>query len=99
MRQRRGIHLETDAGDAAQGFTMSQDLLRYFVGVTDEQRPVRAELRVEARTGDGRPSALLRDTADGPGIAGKEVVGCLLAGGGDIAERVHADLERSEQRR
>ncbi len=73
---------------------MAKDLLRYFVRVADEQRATRAELGVEARAGGGRPAAFLGDTADGTGIAGKELIGGYLARGGDIAERVYADLER-----
>jgi hypothetical protein len=85
--------LEIDAGDAAQGFTMAKDLLRYFVRVADEERATRAELGVEARAGDGRPAAFLCDAADGTGIAGKELIGGYLARGGHIAKRVYTDLE------
>src|SRR6267378_5185632 len=72
---------------------MSHDLLHHFVGVANQQRAVRTSLGVETRTGDGRPSALLRDAGDGTGVAGKEGVSGLLCSGRDIAERVHPDFE------
>src|SRR6266567_3267968 len=72
---------------------MADDLLYHFVGVADQQRALWTSLRVEPRACDGGPSALLPNIGDGAGVSGKEVVGRLLRGGCDIAERMHANLQ------
>src|SRR5260221_247050 len=72
---------------------MSDDLLGDVVGITDQERTVRASLRVERSQCDRRPSALLPDIGDGPRIAGKELIGGLLRRRGYIAERGSTNLE------
>src|SRR5258707_3513360 len=72
---------------------MSDDLLRDLVGITDQERTVRAALRVERSPCARRPPALLPDIGAGPRIAGKELIGGLLRRRGYIAERVYTNLE------
>src|SRR5439155_22803624 len=64
-----------------------------FVGTTNQQRAVWTTLGVEPRPRDGRPAALLRDSGDGTGVAGKERIGGFLSRVGDVAEGVNADLQ------
>jgi hypothetical protein len=85
--------LKSEAGDTAQCFTVPNDLLYDFFCVADEQRTLRGSLRIEASTGDGWPSALLRDRGDGAGVAGKEVIDGLLCRTCDIAQGVYADFQ------
>ena len=87
--------MKSDAGDPAQRFTVSNDLLRHFVGVADQQGAMRTALCVETRAGCGRPAALLRDAGDGAGVAGEIGIGSLPRRGCDIAQRVYADLRSS----
>jgi hypothetical protein len=87
------IHLKSDARDAAQRFTVSYDLVGDFVGAADQQRAIRAPLRVEVRTSAGTPAALLADVADRAGVAGIELIRGLLRRGRDVAERVNANLQ------
>jgi hypothetical protein len=83
--------LKTEAGDAAQCFTVPNDLLDHFFGVADEQCALRVSLRIEVSTGNGRPTALLRDRGDGAGVAWKEIIDGLLRRTCDIAEGMYAD--------
>src|SRR5438045_784252 len=51
-------HLETDAGDAAEGFVHLQELGGYGFGVADHERSGGAAEGFELAAGDGRPAAL-----------------------------------------
>ena len=93
VRQRRHVHLKRDARDAAQGLAVSHDLLDDLVRVADQERAVRTALRVEARPGHGRPSALLPDVGDGTGVAREELIRGLPCRRGHITERVDADFQ------
>jgi hypothetical protein len=53
-------------------------IFSHFFGLADEQCAFRRSLRVEVSTGDGRPTAFLRDRGDGAGVTGKEVIDGLL---------------------
>jgi len=85
--------LKSEAGDTTKRFTVANDLLYYFFGVADEQRALRGSLRIEVSTGDGRPSALLRDRGDGAGVAWEGVIDGLLCRACDIAQGVYADSQ------
>src|SRR2546428_14195509 len=93
VRDRGRVHLKREAGDAAKGFAVPNDLLDHLVGAADEQGALRGSLRGEVGTGDGSPTALLADVGHGAGVAGEEVVDGLLRGRRDVAKGVHADLQ------
>src|SRR5689334_12410610 len=97
MWQRRRIHLKSDAGDAAQGFAVPQDLLCHLAWTTDEHRAVGAQLSVERTPGHGTPAALLRNVLHRACEAGIEIVCSLLLARCDVAGRVQADLEPLER--
>ena len=85
--------MKTEAGDTPQRLIVSNDLLDYFFGVADEHRALRGSLRIKVSTGDGGPSALLRDRGDGARVTWKEVVNGLLRRRCDIAQGVYADSQ------
>jgi len=87
--------LKSEAGDTTKRFTVANDLLYYFFGVADEQRALRGSLRIEVSTGDGRPSALLRDSGDGAGVAWEEVIDGFLCRACYIARECTPTLSRS----
>src|SRR5437870_1430285 len=93
VRQRSAVHHERDAGDAAQGFAVSQDLLGHLVGGADQKRAVWRELSVELGAGDGTPPALFADGGKGAGVSGEEVVRGLLGRRRDVAKTVDTDLQ------
>ena len=93
LRQRTRVHLKSDAGDSAQRFAVSNNLLRHFVGVTDQQRPEFTALRIKIRAGHGSPAALLSDVGERALVAGKEFIGSLLRRRRHVAERVDSDFE------
>src|SRR5215211_1727702 len=73
---------------------MAHDLLGHFGRTADEQRPVRTSLHVKRPACDWPPSALLADLGECASISREKTVGRLLRRVCDIAERVHADVER-----
>ena len=84
------VHLKREAGDTAQRFAVPNDLLDYFFGAAHEQRALRGSLRIEVGTGDGRPSAFLRDRGESAGVAWEEVIDGFLRRRCDIAQGVYA---------
>src|SRR4051812_17584642 len=62
--QGAGVHLESEARHSAECFAMADDLLDDFIGAADQQRALRASLRVEALAGDRRPTALTTDVGE-----------------------------------
>ncbi len=55
-------------------------------------------LRVETRSGDGRPAALWRHARDGTRVAGKEIIRCLFRCGRYLAEGADAHLQLRSRR-
>src|SRR5882757_6924319 len=86
-------HLETDAGDATEGFVHLEELCGYGFGVAYHECSAGAAEGFELTAGNGRPAALLADLGEGFGVTGEEVVGGLLVRVGYVAEGVDADFE------
>src|SRR5438552_4593643 len=76
---------------------MSKALFRHFGGAANQQSAVRAALSIEPGTGDGRPATLLRDTGDGAGVTGKELIGGFLCRRRAVPQGAHADLQSIER--
>src|SRR3954468_10025968 len=74
VREGAGVHLEREARHSAQCFAVSEDLLDDFIGAADQQRALRASLRVEAFAGHRRPAALTADVGECSRVAGEESV-------------------------
>ena len=72
--QGRDAHLESKAGDAAQGFVHVQDFFRDRFRIAHEERSGGAEQGVEVCTGDRWPAALPANVRKALRITGKEVV-------------------------
>src|ERR1700737_5561990 len=93
MRQRGRVHLKGETRDAAQRFTVSNDLLCDFLRIANQQRTLRTSLSVEISASDGTPAALFPNVSERASVARKEIISGLLRRRRDIAERVHTDFE------
>jgi len=85
VRQRRRVHLKGDPRDATEGFAIAGNLFAHFLRAANQQSAIRASLRIEGRTSQSRPAALLAHIGDRTGITREEGVGCLLRRPCDIA--------------
>ena len=86
-------HLEAEAGDSTERLVEAEDFFGYGFGIADDESSGRAAKGFELVARDGGPAAFLADLGEGFGVTGKEVVGGLLVGVGDVAEGVDADFE------
>src|SRR5438552_18891828 len=70
-----------------------QDLFRHGLRISDNERSGRSEQGVEMCASDWRPAAFLPDLRKTSRITGKEFVCRFRCTVGDIAQRMHANLE------
>src|SRR5882672_2111516 len=59
VRQGGRVHLKSETRDAAQRFTVSNDLLGNLLRIPDQQRSLRTSLSIEISASDRTPSAFL----------------------------------------
>ena len=88
MRQCGDAHLERDARDPAEDVVHVEYLLRNRFGVPDQQRACRSAHGVEMCPRSWGPSALLTDLCKRMCIPGIKIVGSLLGGISQKADRV-----------
>src|SRR5579864_8870840 len=88
VRERTRVHLEGDARHAAECLAVALDLLDYFLRVADYQRAPRRDLRIVGLPGHRSPAPLFSNVAERALVPGEKVVGRLLRGLRDVAERV-----------
>src|SRR5216684_3069217 len=90
MWQRREVHLKRQARDSAEYVVVVSNLVDDLVRSADNQRTMRACLRVEVSARDGPPATLATCFGEALNVAGNKFVDSLFHTRCHVPERVHA---------